>query len=248
MFNPKLEIGQTLKNSDIIDIFKCGNMGGMRRSKTTNTLVIVSDYTKGLYHDKWIGGILHYTGMGKIGDQDINWAQNATLAGCGQNGVDVHLFEVIDAGEYIYCGRIELVDSPYTEVQPDSDGNNRKVWMFPVRPVPDNDVKKPSMFVFKDIDDYKVRGQNVDAEYSELLLEKKKSSKRHSFTPRAAVSVKPKITIPPDIIGKQIRHKSYGQGIVTAVIDPIIVIHFFSIGDKKLGYEVCMENNLIEFI
>lgn len=40
-------------------------MGGMRRSKTTNTLVIVSDYTKGIYHDKWIGGVLHYTGMGK---------------------------------------------------------------------------------------------------------------------------------------------------------------------------------------
>ncbi len=53
-FNPGLEIGQILKNDDIVNIFKCGNMGGMRRSKATNTLVIVSDYTKGLYHDKWI--------------------------------------------------------------------------------------------------------------------------------------------------------------------------------------------------
>lgn len=41
----------------------------MRRSKTTNTLVIVSDYAKGSYHDKWIRGVLHYTGMGKNGDQ-----------------------------------------------------------------------------------------------------------------------------------------------------------------------------------
>lgn len=48
MFNPGLEIGQILKNSEIVETFKCGNMGGMRRSKTTNTLVIVSDYTKGL--------------------------------------------------------------------------------------------------------------------------------------------------------------------------------------------------------
>ena len=45
MFDPGLKIGQILKNADIVDIFKCGNMGGMRRSKTTNTLVIVSDYT-----------------------------------------------------------------------------------------------------------------------------------------------------------------------------------------------------------
>lgn len=46
MFNPGLEIGQILKNADIVEKFKCGNMGGMIRSKTTNTLVIVSDYTK----------------------------------------------------------------------------------------------------------------------------------------------------------------------------------------------------------
>ena len=47
----------------------------------------------------------------------------------------------MDAGEYIYCGRIELVDKPYTETQPGEDGVPRKVWMFPIRPVPDNDVK-----------------------------------------------------------------------------------------------------------
>ena len=41
-FNPGLSIGQILKNADIVEKFKCGNMGGMRRSKTTDTLVIVS--------------------------------------------------------------------------------------------------------------------------------------------------------------------------------------------------------------
>lgn len=49
----------------------------------------------------------------------------------------------MDAGEYMYCGRIELVDKPYTETQPGEDGVSRKVWMFPIRPLPDNDVKKP---------------------------------------------------------------------------------------------------------
>lgn len=165
MFEPGLEIGQILKNGDIVEIFKCGNMGGMRRSRTTNTLVLISDYTKGLYHDKWIGGVLHYTGMGKNGDQDINWAQNATLAEYGRNDVDIHLFEVIDAGEYVYCGRIELVDKPYCDIQPGEDGVDRKVWMFPIRPIPDNDVRKPSMYVFKDMEDYRARGKNVDTEY-----------------------------------------------------------------------------------
>lgn len=29
MFKPGLKIGQIIKNSDIVGIFKCGNMGGM---------------------------------------------------------------------------------------------------------------------------------------------------------------------------------------------------------------------------
>lgn len=52
IFNSGIKIGQIIKNADIVEIFKCGNMGGMRRSRTTNTLVIISDYTKGLYLDK----------------------------------------------------------------------------------------------------------------------------------------------------------------------------------------------------
>lgn len=256
MFEPGLKIGQILKNSDIVDIFKCGNMGGMRRSKTTNTLVIVSDYTKGLYHDKWIGGVLHYTGMGKSGDQDINWAQNATLAACGHNGVDVHLFEVIRAGDYIYCGRIQLIDKPYTDIQPGEDGIDRKVWVFPIRPVPDNDVAKPSLFVFKDMADYKMRGRNVDAEYAKLLAEKKKSKKISSGSSKdtppavliAPVSPEPTIVVPPEIVGKQIKHKSYGEGTIIRIDGTIIVVLFNSIGEKKLSYEVCVKNNLIVFV
>ena len=66
LFNPNLSIGQEISNADLVSIFHCGSMGGMRRSHTTNTLVLVSDYAKGLYHDKWIAGTLHYTGMGKM--------------------------------------------------------------------------------------------------------------------------------------------------------------------------------------
>ena len=249
-FNPGLEIGQILKNSDVVEIFKCGNMGGMRRSRTTNTLVIVSDYTKGIYHDKWIGGVLHYTGMGKSGDQDIHWAQNATLAECGHNGVDVHLFEVMDAGEYIYCGRIELVSKPYTEIQPGEDSNDRKVWMFPVRPVPDNDVKKPQMFVFKDMEDYKSRGKNVDEEYAKMVAAKKKKGGK---APVVAPVIpkpesKPLVVIPADIVGKQVKHKTFGTGEITAIEGASITVNFDKVGEKKMGYEFCMKNNMLEFI
>lgn len=250
-FDPGLKIGQILKNADIVEIFKCGNMGGMRRSRTTNTLVIVSDYTKGIYHDKWIGGVLHYTGMGKSGDQDINWAQNATLAECGRNGVDVHLFEVIDAGEYIYCGRIELVSRLYTEIQPGEDGNDRRVWMFPIRPVPDNDVQKPQMFVFKDMEDYKSRGKNVDAEYAKMLADKKKNKGKAPVVVKPVIpklEPKPPVVIPADIVGKQVKHKSFGTGVITAIDGTSIAVEFDKVGLKKMGYEFCINNKLLEFI
>jgi 5-methylcytosine-specific restriction enzyme A len=48
VFHPGLKIGQILKNKNIVYTFKCRNMGRMRRTKTTNNLVIVSDYKKSM--------------------------------------------------------------------------------------------------------------------------------------------------------------------------------------------------------
>lgn len=227
-FNPGLEIGQEINNSELVRIFKCGNMGGMRRSHTTNTLVLVSDYTKGLYHDKWIGGVLQYTGMGKNGDQDIHWSQNETLANCMENGVDVHLFEVMDEGRYTYCGRIEMTGKPYTEVQPGEDGKNRLVWMFPIRPVPENNVKKPTIFVFKDMEDYLARGKTADIEYNK--------SRQRVIRNR---------TVKKN--GRSVVHKSFGEGTLIEIKDGFIIANFDKVGRKQLNYKVCMDKGLIEF-
>lgn len=132
-YSAKFTIGQTVQHSEIIAEFKCSNMGGMRRSYATNTLVIISDHTKGFYEDKWYGDILHYTGMGKSGDQEINFMQNKTLAESDTNGVSVHLFEVFVPTKYIYHGAVVLADKPYQEIQKGDDGVLRKVWMFPLK-------------------------------------------------------------------------------------------------------------------
>lgn len=236
MFNPYLEIGQKINNTRLCEIFRCSPQGGMRKSNKTNTLVIVSDYTRGIYHDKWIGGVLHYTGMGLSGDQDINYMQNRTLNESGYNGVDVHLFEVMEPTVYTYCGRIKLVGKPYTEVQPDQDGIKRRVWMFPVQPVPDNDVAKPKMYVFRDMDDYKARGANVDKEYAAYLAStgKKKSS---SLCTKSSNGLK----------GKKIKHKSYGVGTITKY-DGTIITTKFGNETRTLNYQVCVDKGLIEFI
>lgn len=223
LFNPNLAIGQEISNSTLTSIFHCGNMGGMRRSRGTNTLVLIADYTKGLYHDKWIGGVLHYTGMGKNGDQSILDSQNNTLANCNTNGVDVHLFEVMDEGQYTYCGRIELVDKPYTETQPGEDGIDRLVWMFPIRPVPENDVKKPGMFVFKDMEDYQKNGKRAEDEYN------------------AGRKVKGK-----KVALQRIRHKKFGDGVIVERKGEFIVVNFETVGKKQLNLKVCQDKGLIE--
>ena len=140
-FNPDLKIGETIDNKRLCEIFKCSTQGGMRRSLKTNTLVLVSNHVKSIYDDRWIGERFHYTGMGTIGDQSRSSGQNRTLDQSATNSVNVFLFEVDRKGEYIYQGPVKLADDPYQEEQPDEEGNNRKVWVFPLeliagKPVP----------------------------------------------------------------------------------------------------------------
>ncbi|AMW78899.1 HNH endonuclease [Acinetobacter sp. TGL-Y2] len=124
--------GDVLLNQDLCDYFGCSPQGGMRRSKRTNTLIIVSNHVESIYEDKWIGDILHYTGMGRLGDQKLN-TQNKTLAESKTNGITVHLFEVFKDKNYIYQGPVELIDEPYQQQQEDEQKKSRTVWVFPLQ-------------------------------------------------------------------------------------------------------------------
>ena len=132
-FKPSFKIGEVVSNYDLTKEFQVGNMGGMRRSKKTNSLVLISDNTKGLYHDEWVDGVLNYTGMGKIGDQVLDGNQNRTLYDSDSNDVDVYLFEVDTPGEYRFSGKVVLAGTPFHATQNDDEGNPRKVWIFPLK-------------------------------------------------------------------------------------------------------------------
>lgn len=138
-FDHGLIPGQVINNEKLVSIFLCSPQAGMRRSLRTNSLVIVSDHTKSLYEDRWDGNTFHYTGMGKNGDQRLNFQQNKTLYNSNGNGVELHLFEVFKETEYVYMGRVELIGVPYQENQLDEKGNMRLVWVFPLRPINKND-------------------------------------------------------------------------------------------------------------
>ena len=87
MFNNPLKPSDVVNNAKLIEIFGCSPQGGMRRSLSTNTLVIVSNHVSSIYDDRWNGNILRYTGMGQKGDQVLDGNQNRTLNESGSNGV-----------------------------------------------------------------------------------------------------------------------------------------------------------------
>lgn len=138
--------GTVLLNQDLCDYFGCSPQGGMRRSHKTNTLVIVTSHIESIYEDKWDGDILHYTGMGRNGDQQLN-TQNKTLAESNSNGISVHLFEVFKDKEYIYQGPVKLISDPYQQTQLDELKNSRTVWIFPVQLVTHNSAVTLNDFV-----------------------------------------------------------------------------------------------------
>lgn len=135
-----LIIGNIYSNSEIANTFKVSNMGGMRRSLKTNSLVLISKHQEkhvgSIYDDEWTkDGILNYTGMGTVGDQSINFGQNKTLTIAKKEGIKVYLFESYKDNEYYYDGEVELAGSIFQADEPDVNGDIRKVIKFPLRKV-----------------------------------------------------------------------------------------------------------------
>ena len=132
-FRVPLRAGDTIDNDGLHALFRCSLLGPMRRSLSTNSLVLISDHSKAGCEDKWIGKVFHFTGMGTIGEQGPGSRQNMTLAKSRENGVGLYLFEVFYEGNYVYIGEVELMDNPYRSRQADSEKNMRDVQVFPLQ-------------------------------------------------------------------------------------------------------------------
>lgn len=176
-FNHGVIPGQTINNEGLASIFLCAPQGGMRRSHRTNSLVLISDHTKSLYEDRWEDDIFHYTGMGKIGHQRIDFQQNKTLAESNDNVVEVYLFEVFRETEYVFIGQVELAQEPYQEEQLDEENNLRLVWIFPLKLISgETPVEIP-----KELIEAKIKGRERKATkltYEELKARAKHASKK----------------------------------------------------------------------
>lgn len=178
-FNPKFRHGDIISNDELCAEFGCSTQGGMRRAKKTNSLILVSDIKskEKIYLDRWVGNILHYTGQGQSGDQEINFMQNRTLFYHKDLRVSVFLFEKLEPKRYLYQGGVELIDGPYQEKQPDKDDRLRNVWVFPIKLEREQPIPLPAKTIFERREESEQNLKKLsDEKLSEKLSNEKESN------------------------------------------------------------------------
>lgn len=194
-----LTIGNEYTNDEIVNIFKCGLMGGMRRSHSKNALVLISfsDGQEKLYEDYWNDDILFYTGQGQIGDQSFDFAQNKTLYESNQNGITVYLFERFTNQKYQYRGIVKLVDTPFMSEEIDIKGNKRKVCKFPLKLINDTNFLSKEFLEQEDMTKQKIAkdfieksNDPIDVKLSQPISEITVISKHTTYNPIVGAYVK----------------------------------------------------------
>jgi 5-methylcytosine-specific restriction enzyme A len=168
-FQHGLSPSEVLSHRELIDTFGVSTSGGMRRSKRNNLLVLISDHTS-LYNDRWIDDTLFYTGMGQVGDQGLDSAQNKTLNNSNSTDITVYLFEVFKPNNYIFRGEVFLANEPFQETQPDRNGNARLVWIFPLQLKEGNPTPVVNVEEMESIDESK---EKIVKRLSNEVLEEK---------------------------------------------------------------------------
>jgi len=137
VFDPDISPGTELTSKELRSVFQGQEQGGMRYSKATNSLVLVTHPKKlsaaAIYGDEWVEGALHYRGTGQRGDQSLSFAGNSRLMNAATADTGVHLVERRGSGRYRYLGRVGLAGDPYRRNEADVDGNMRQVWVFPLQ-------------------------------------------------------------------------------------------------------------------
>lgn len=133
----ELQPGETILRKELHDDYGGKRQGGISPSNSSPNVMVFTDPETGHQHgylDRWEEGLLHYTGEGQTGPQEMSHG-NAQILNHAQDGRALRVFQG-SAGEVTYVGRFELGDPPYYYAQaPESGGDRlRRVIMFRLRP------------------------------------------------------------------------------------------------------------------
>ncbi len=121
--------GDVLTNRHLMDFFRVGNMRGIRISKTTGAVLVISSVSNALYKDRWQDSVFEYTGEGRYGDQDMTGG-NLAIADSPRSGAPLLLFFKRATNAYEFQGEVRLMGEPRAEQQEDEHGLVRRVWVF----------------------------------------------------------------------------------------------------------------------
>ena len=135
MCNVNLKIGDFLSNSELSKKFTVSIMGGMRFSTENNILVLITKIHDNPYPDRWEGNKLYYTGMGRKGDQSIDFQSNKKLNSIYYTEkitTKLVLFINTDQNKYLYCGEVKTIGRPYFKYQYFTKNEKRKIIIFPL--------------------------------------------------------------------------------------------------------------------
>lgn len=186
-------VGNKYTSHDIQSGFKSGFTSGMLSAPKTHSLVLISNHEPkvGLksnpYEDKWIDGILHYTGRGQNGDQTLT-RENEILANSPDSDITVYLFEVFKKPNYIYRGVVTLIDLPYTVEEYDLSGHGRMVYKFPLKLEADSYISVNDVMEKEIEESQKIRRQDISEvektakRVSRINAEYEKNHKEHNVS------------------------------------------------------------------
>jgi hypothetical protein len=117
--------GDVWTNAELVERLGLPFLGGMRFNKSRQLLVLITyspaSQRKRVYLDRWESESVYcYTGMGKSGDQSIDYKHNRTLNAARDLGLTVLLYDSLAQNAYTYVGICRLLGH-FWELQPDSD-------------------------------------------------------------------------------------------------------------------------------
>lgn len=131
--------GDVLTNRQLMEIFRVSSMGGIRVSKATGCVLVVSSVDNDLYKDRWNERMFMYTGEGRFGDQTMSRG-NLALADARSAGRPLLLFFKRKTNAYEFQGEVRVAGPVASEQQPDETGLVRRVFLFPLTTVEDTEA------------------------------------------------------------------------------------------------------------
>lgn len=120
--------GEVWTNAELVDRLGLPFLGGMRLNKSRKLLVLITyspaSQRKRVYLDRWEDSSIYcYTGMGKSGDQSIDYKHNRTLNAANGLGLRILLFDSLAQNAYTFVGICRLLGH-FWELQPDADAES----------------------------------------------------------------------------------------------------------------------------